>query len=503
MKKNKVLSIFTSLLCLTSLASCANAGKHIISIAVYNGDNSYVVGEEFADTQLAVTYDNGDKELVDITLNMVEGFDTSVAGTKTLIISYGGLTTEFEITVSNLYITELVMKDGYKDQYFKNDDYQANDATIIARYTDEHEEEVSVTEDMLRAFDTSKVGTSNVIVYYEGLTISYPITIINPKVVDYSLSADTSTVYFMHDEFKGLTVNVTYENGVSEVITFDDAGEIEGFDTSTYGIKTIYLPINDEKIEVEIEVKKEVKSLSLKPGQNLIFERDEELESLVIVVTNYDDTTEEITLNSDDITDFDTSKAGVTTINYSYGGKSLSFDIIVPLINLKDYEESTDKRFVVQAEDEDYVDLSEVSTYSPGLEKYEDANGEGSTGKCTANFGQVANQTFYLRFYSSYEGTYSLEMNSQSASNKGGSDQVLKDVLSVEVDGVDTPAQGTSLKAGTGNWANMTNWNWATIATDLTLHKGLNTITLHSLNVDSNKRLPNIDAFAITVNSVK
>ena len=101
--KNKILGIFTSLICLSSLASCADSGRQIVSIAVYNGDNSYVVGESFADTQLAVTYDKGEKELVYITFNMVEGFDTSVAGTKTLIISYGGLTTEFEITVSNLY----------------------------------------------------------------------------------------------------------------------------------------------------------------------------------------------------------------------------------------------------------------------------------------------------------------------------------------------------------------------------------------------------------------
>ena len=49
----------------------------------------------------------------------------------------------------------------------------------------------------------------------------------------------------------------------------------------------------------------------------------------------------------------------------------------------------------------------------------------------------------------------------------------------------------------------MTNWGWAIIATDLTLHKGLNTITIHSLNVNSSMRLPNIDAFAVTINSVK
>ncbi len=501
--KNKILGIFTSLICLSSLASCADSGRQIVSIAVYNGDNSYVVGESFADTQLAVTYDNGEKELVDITLNMVEGFDTSVAGTKTLIISYGGLTTEFEITVSNLYIAELVMKDGYKSNYLQNDKFQENDATIIARYTDEHEEEIPVTEDMLRTFDTSEVGLSNVIIYYEGLTISYPIMVAYPKVVDYSISSDTVTTYFMHEEFKGITLNVTYENGVSEQIIYDDENEIEGFDTSTYGMKTLTLPINNEKIEIEIEVKKEVKSLALKPNQKLIFERDEELESLVIIVTNYDDTTEEITLSSADIEGFDTSKAGITTIKYTYGGKSLDFDVIVPLVNLKDYEESSDKRFVMQAEDEDYVDLSEVKTYSDGLDKFEEAKGDGSTGKCTANFGQVPNQTFYIRFYSSYEGVYSLEMNSQSASNSGGSDQVLKDVMSVEVDGVDTPALGTAVKAGTGNWANMTNWGWATIATDLTLHKGLNTITIHSLNVNSSMRLPNIDAFAVTINSVK
>lgn len=50
---------------------------------------------------------------------------------------------------------------------------------------------------------------------------------------------------------------------------------------------------------------------------------------------------------------------------------------------------------------------------------------------------------------------------------------------------------------------NMVNWSYTTIASNLTLHKGINTIYIKSTDVNTTYRLPNIDAFAIQVLETK
>ncbi len=62
---------------------------------------TYSVGEELKVTggKLIITYDNGTpEEIVDITAEMVSGFDSSTAGTRQLTITYGGVSLEGIIT---------------------------------------------------------------------------------------------------------------------------------------------------------------------------------------------------------------------------------------------------------------------------------------------------------------------------------------------------------------------------------------------------------------------
>ncbi len=61
----------------------------------------YYVGEEIDlnGGQITVTYSDGKKETIDITEDMISGFDTSAPGTYTVTITYGDKTATFEITV--------------------------------------------------------------------------------------------------------------------------------------------------------------------------------------------------------------------------------------------------------------------------------------------------------------------------------------------------------------------------------------------------------------------
>ncbi len=74
-----------------------------IAIASQPAKTSYTVGDSFAVTGLTftVTYSDGSTGIISATSNMISGFSSTAAGTKTLTLTYLGCTTTFTVTVSS------------------------------------------------------------------------------------------------------------------------------------------------------------------------------------------------------------------------------------------------------------------------------------------------------------------------------------------------------------------------------------------------------------------
>ena len=73
-----------------------------IEVSVLPAKLSYVEGKEDLDLtggRIALTYDNGSAKEIDLTEDMVSGFDNSVVGPQTLTVAYGGFTVTFEIEI--------------------------------------------------------------------------------------------------------------------------------------------------------------------------------------------------------------------------------------------------------------------------------------------------------------------------------------------------------------------------------------------------------------------
>ena len=73
--------------------------KSITSIAVTDFDLDYTVGDEFAGGKVLAVYSDGTTETVELTAEMVSGFDTAATGKKTVTVTYGGKTVTVEIEV--------------------------------------------------------------------------------------------------------------------------------------------------------------------------------------------------------------------------------------------------------------------------------------------------------------------------------------------------------------------------------------------------------------------
>lgn len=264
---------------------------------------------------------------------------------------------------------------------------------------------------MIVAFSTENVGASFAAVRYKDFTASYEIAVREPDVIEVEVSEDTEMIYFLGDEFKGVNLNLTYENGKEETVLVDDASILKGFDTETKGKKVL---------------------------------------------------------------------------TFAYKGISCQYEIAVyPHVSS------------LEVEDEGYVDLSACETSPAGQNKLEE--NPGASGKNTSNMGVVNGNVMKMQFYSSMEGTFTIQMRVQSASDKGGSAQELVKIMDLTVNGENRTVEGVAEKAGTRNGQNMVNWNVTTICQPVALKKGLNTFELTSKDCSGSVRFPNVDYFNIVV----
>ena len=88
-----------------TFAKTAEARVTGIEITAEPTKKTYSVGDtlDLTGGKIKVTYEDGKTDTVDITSDMVSGFDSTVEGDKTVIVTYGGFTDTFMVTVAHTH----------------------------------------------------------------------------------------------------------------------------------------------------------------------------------------------------------------------------------------------------------------------------------------------------------------------------------------------------------------------------------------------------------------
>lgn len=140
----------------------------ITSIAVDSATwkTEYLVNEVFGTATLVVTKSNNTTEKVQITADMLTGFDTSAPGTKTVTVTYGGKTTTATITVKEPVAETSVLSLGdWQTAYFIGEEIYLDGAYLL--YDDgKTVSRIAITADMVAGFDTSAEGTKQIKIVY-------------------------------------------------------------------------------------------------------------------------------------------------------------------------------------------------------------------------------------------------------------------------------------------------------------------------------------------------
>ena len=166
-----------------------NVVDYVSSIEVASNPTktTYKYGEELDIAGLVVNqvYASGAKSQIEVTLEMVIGYDKNTLGTQTVTVTYNGLTATFEVNVVD-YITGISLKTApTKVEYEINEQLDVTGGVITVNKASGATEDVNITKEMVTGFDSSAASESlTLTVTYEGFTVTYNVTIKAAPVVD-------------------------------------------------------------------------------------------------------------------------------------------------------------------------------------------------------------------------------------------------------------------------------------------------------------------------------
>jgi len=304
---------------------------------------SYTVGDTLDLTGLTLTATYSDGSAVTIKANQVSCSTKTLskAGTQTITVSYGGLSTSFSVKVEQkndpkpVTLSSISVKTKPRTlNYFVGDSLDQTGLTISAKYSD------GKTKTVTSGFSCDPLvlktpGTQRITVSYEGKTTSFEVKVEAITVSSITvLSKPAKTKYVVGNKFDptGLSLEVTYSNGNKSTITegftykptvaFSRAGEQEI--TITYEGKTTSFPVT--------VIENELISLSIKTEAKTLYQLGDAFNTSGLVLNgHYADGSIE-SISSGFTTSFDGTtleQIGTFPVTVSYKGLETKYDISV------------------------------------------------------------------------------------------------------------------------------------------------------------------------------
>ena len=150
----------------------------------------YLLGEEVLDItggQIRLIYNNDTSEIVDMTADMVSGFDGNTAGVQTITVSYGGLTTTYQIEVFETEVVSIsVAKLPDVTKYLLDmDDVDVTGGEITVKYYNDTTAIIPMTAEMVSGYDNTILGEQTLTVTYAEKTTTFTVEISRNNTIEF------------------------------------------------------------------------------------------------------------------------------------------------------------------------------------------------------------------------------------------------------------------------------------------------------------------------------
>ena len=218
---------------------------------------------DLSGSKLRLTYDNEKIEKIDITPDMISGYDKTKVGTQVITVSYGGFTTTFKVTVlaKSVSSIELTTKPTTLTYREDRDVLDVSCGVVTRFFNNGTSDTVELKPEMVSGFDNTKVGAQTLTITINGKTTTFDVEIIE-KTVEGKDNLDLS----------GGQLRVTYDNGKSKLVSFTDENvTVTGFNKNKPGTQTltVYFEGFTAKFDVTV-IAKSVKNIIISSLPNAL-----------------------------------------------------------------------------------------------------------------------------------------------------------------------------------------------------------------------------------------
>ena len=216
-----------------------------IAVDTATWKSEYLVNEVFGTATLIVTKSDNSTENVEITADMLTGFDTSAPGTKTVTVTYGGKTTTATITVKEPVVETSALSLGdWQSVYFVGEEILLDGATVL--YDNGTETvTIGVTADMIAGFDTTSAGDKSVTITYAGNKLTVTIKVYD---LESGIYGDVAKTEIDDAKFRAIL------NDLAGLVNVEITEEF--FEENLTYIKSIieYLGVTNEELQAAADV---------------------------------------------------------------------------------------------------------------------------------------------------------------------------------------------------------------------------------------------------------
>jgi hypothetical protein len=306
-----------------------------ISINTPPTKTEYFTGESLSISGLTIKthYNNGSSEILTSGFSCSpEGVFTS-GGTHEITVSHGGFNTTFSVNVTAVAMTGIsVFTLPTKTEYFMGEALNTSGLTIKTSYNNGFSE-VITTGFTCSPTVLEQAGENHITVMFGGFETSFTVNVSDVLAQSISIrSMPSKTVYFVGETLStsGLTINVIYSSGQSEIIS-------EGFSCSpttltsagTTSVTVSYMGLTAQFNVVVNAVAVTGISIKTAPTKTSYTYRDAFNPSGLELYVNYSNGTTETVTSGFVCSGYNIKKVGSQAITVNYLGHSTSFNITV------------------------------------------------------------------------------------------------------------------------------------------------------------------------------
>ena len=306
-----------------------------ISINTPPTKTEYFTGESLSISGLTINthYNNGYSEILTSGFSCSpDGVFTS-GGTHEITVSHGGFNTTFSVNVTAVAMTGIsVFTLPTKTEYFMGEALNTSGLTIKTSYNNGFSE-VITTGFTCSPTVLEQAGENHITVMFGGFETSFTVNVSDVLAQSISIrSMPSKTVYFVGETLStsGLTINVIYSSGQSEIIS-------EGFSCSpttltsagTTSVTVSYMGLTAQFNVVVNAVAVTGISIKTAPTKTSYTYRDAFNPSGLELYVNYSNGTTETVTSGFVCSGYNIKKVGSQAITVNYLGHSTSFNITV------------------------------------------------------------------------------------------------------------------------------------------------------------------------------